>query len=58
MHMELLVPKNLHACSGATELTAGDYVIVNVTAIMIISTNGKYDPRFSGFFRIGGEQDD
>ena len=38
------------ACSGAIELTAGDYVIVNVTAGYIyVSTNEKYDPRFSGF---------
>ena len=38
------------ACSGAIELTAGDYVIVNVTSNYIyVSTNEKYDPRFSGF---------
>ena len=37
-------------CSGATELTAGDYVILNVTDNYIyVSTNEKYDPRFSGF---------
>ncbi len=37
-------------CSGATELTAGDYVIVNVTSnYLYVSTNEKYDPRFSGF---------
>ena len=38
------------ACSGAIELTVGDYVIVNVTHNYIYAdTGGRYDPRFSGF---------
>ena len=38
------------ACSGAIELTVGDYVIVNVTNYYIYAdTGGRYDPRFSGF---------
>ena len=37
-------------CSGAIELTVGDYVIVNVTNNYVYAdVSGRYDPRFSGF---------